>query len=133
MHPLGAVCRERHHRRDTFRARGHHEQTIETHRNAGTVGKPVAQGGEQALVTAHLMALKGIRERVTDEDRLFAIDWAIRGLEAQTNPVTVDAAKLASYAGEYGPRSLIFEDGELYYQRQGRQPIRTIPLSDELS
>jgi len=87
---------------------------------------------EMALDTAHLIALKKIREKETDEDRQFAIDWAILGLEAKTDPAEVDATILASYAGSYGPRKLIFEDGVLYYQRDGRQRLPTIPLSDHL-
>jgi hypothetical protein len=87
---------------------------------------------ELALDTAHLLALKKIREKETDEDRQFAIDWAILGLEAKTNPATVDDATLARYAGAYGPRNLVFENGVLYYQRDGRPRLRTIPLSDRL-
>jgi hypothetical protein len=85
-----------------------------------------------ALDTAHLMALKKIREKETDEDRQFAIDWAIVSLEAKTNPVSVDDATLAKYAGRYGPRTLTFEDGVLYYARDGRPRLRTVPLTDHL-
>jgi hypothetical protein len=90
----------------------------------------VEQGA--GLATAHLMALRKIRERETDEVRLYTLDWHIQGLEAQLNPVTADPAVLESYAGTYGPRSLTFENGELWYHRAGRPLRRAIPMTERL-
>ncbi|UCC73430.1 MAG: S41 family peptidase [Gemmatimonadota bacterium] len=90
----------------------------------------VAQG--VALETAHLMALRKIRENETDEGRLYALDWHIEGLEAQLNPVTIDPEVLASYAGTYGPRTLTFADGELWYHRAGRPRRHAIPMTERL-
>jgi len=85
-----------------------------------------------ALETAHLMALREIREGETDEGRLYTLDWHIRGLEAELNPVSIDPAVLESYAGSYGPRTLTFEDGELWYHRAGRPLRRAIPMTERL-
>jgi hypothetical protein len=92
----------------------------------------VAVAQEVALETAHLMALRRIRERETDEGRQYTLDWHIQGLEAELNPVTVDPAVLESYAGTYGSRSLAFEDGELWYHRAGRPLRRAIPMTERL-
>jgi hypothetical protein len=85
-----------------------------------------------ALETAHLMALRKVLEGETHEGRLYTLDWYIQGLEAQLNPVTVDPDILASYAGSYGPRTLTFEDGELWYHRAGRPLRRVIPMTERL-
>ena len=85
-----------------------------------------------ALETAHLMALRKVREGETDEGRLYTLDWHIQGLEAQLNPVTVDPDVLALYAGSYGPRTLTFENGELWYHRAGRPLRRVIPMTERL-
>jgi hypothetical protein len=87
---------------------------------------------DQALETAHIMALEKIKEGETDEERLFAVDWAIQGLKAQLEPTSVDPARLQTYAGEYGPRTLTFTDGQLIYQREGRPAFRAIPMSETL-
>ncbi len=87
---------------------------------------------EQALETAHLMALRELREGETDPRQHFALDWAIAGLEAQLNPVTVDPAVLASYTGTYGPRTLSVQDGQLVYQRAPNAPMTAIPMGDAL-
>jgi hypothetical protein len=47
-------------------------------------------------------------------------------------PAGVEPEILESYAGKYGPRTIIFENGELYYQRTGRPKYRLIPLSNYL-
>ena len=39
---------------------------------------------------------------------------------------------MASYAGQYGPRVLTFEDGKLFYQREGRQKYELIPMAEDL-
>ncbi len=92
----------------------------------------VAVPSEQALETAHMMALREIRAEVTDEGRLSAIDWAIAGLEAELNPTSADRDLLMSYAGKYGPRTLTFENGKLYYQRADGPRMHAIPMSDTL-
>jgi hypothetical protein len=92
----------------------------------------VAVAQEVALETAHLMALRGIRESETDEGRLYTLDWHIQGLEAELNPVALEPAVLESYAGTYGPRTLTFEDGKLWYHRAGRPLRQAIPMTDRL-
>ncbi|MDX1385772.1 MAG: hypothetical protein R3190_19120 [Thermoanaerobaculia bacterium] len=47
------------------------------------------------------------------------------------DPVEVPAERLASYAGSYGPRRLRVEGPELVYQREGREPYRLLPLSED--
>jgi hypothetical protein len=78
------------------------------------------------------MALRGIRESETDEARQYTLDWHIRGLAAELNPVAVEPAVLESYAGTYGPRTLTFEDGQLWYHRAGRPLRRAIPMTERL-
>jgi hypothetical protein len=86
---------------------------------------------EDALARAHLLALRRMREDEPSQTRRFTIEWIIAGLESEMNPIDVDPGLLASYAGTYGPRKLIFEDGKLFYQRVG-PPIEAIPMSERL-
>jgi hypothetical protein len=92
----------------------------------------IAVPAEQALDQAHIMALRKLRERESDKGRAAALDWAIQGLEATLNPVSVDARTLRSYAGTYGPRRLSLENGVLWYQRESRPRMRAIPMTDHL-
>jgi len=92
----------------------------------------IAVPQEQALDVAKLEALKKLKEKATDEERKQVLAWDIQSLESVINPVTVDPAILQKYVGVYGPRTIIFEDGELYYQRVDRPKYKLIPMADDL-
>jgi len=92
----------------------------------------VAVPSEEALDHAYLLAVRNLKEKAVDERRAASLEFVIAGLEAKLNPVTVSDDVLGSYAGTYGPRKLSFEDGQLWYQRQGNQRMRAIPLTKTL-
>ena len=37
-----------------------------------------------------------------------------------------------SYAGNYGPRKISYEEGNLYYQREGRAKYKLVAMTDDL-
>jgi len=86
---------------------------------------------EEALTVAHLEALKKLAEDATEEDRE-PLNWAMAGLNAKLHPVEVDPTVLRSYAGVYGPRTITYEQGELFYQREDRPKYRMIPMAEDL-
>lgn len=99
----------------------------------GTGVEPdVAVPADQALDAAHMMALEEMRKELPEGEVPFALDWAIEGLRARLNPVTLEPATLEGYAGQYGPRRLWVEDGALHYQRdEGKVWIAT-PMTETL-
>jgi len=86
---------------------------------------------EGALEVAHVEALKEILKTVIDEDRKGGLIWTIANMEAMLNPATVDDATMQKYAGVYGPRTIMYENGKLYYQREGRPKFWMIPMTDD--
>jgi len=60
-----------------------------------------------------------------------AIPWIKDMIEAEENPVTVEKERLEKYAGDYGPRHVRLKEGRLYYQREGRQEYRLVPLKQD--
>jgi hypothetical protein len=92
----------------------------------------VAVASEEALEHAYLLAVRKLKQEATDERRAASLDFVIAGLEARLNPVDPSDAVLRSYVGTYGPRRLTFEDGQLWYQRQGNPRMRAIPLTETL-
>jgi hypothetical protein len=85
---------------------------------------------EKALDVAHLEALKKLSEKEEDPDRLAQINWAMEGKQIALNPVKVEASELRKYVGQYGPRKIWVEGGELYYQREDRPKYSLIPMGD---
>jgi hypothetical protein len=86
---------------------------------------------EKALDVAHLEALKKLSEKSTDPDRQAELKWALDGKHAELNPVTIEVSKLRACTGQFGPRKITLEDGELYYQREDRPKYRLIPMGDD--
>lgn len=86
----------------------------------------------KALETAHLEALKKLMAKATDEEQKQRIKWTMETAEALAHPVTVEATALKGYVGSYGPRTLSFENGSLYYQREGRPKYKMVPMSGDL-
>jgi len=87
---------------------------------------------EDALTTAHMRALEKLAATTKDKNDKFRYEWYAESLKSGLNPVKVKPETLRSYAGKYGPRTITFESGELYYQRVGRPKYRMIPMSKDL-
>ncbi len=81
---------------------------------------------------AYQDALKKILARTDDEDEKMQVAWVIETIDSKLHPPEIDLSKLANYAGAYGPRIVSFEDGALYYQREGRPKYRMIPMANDL-
>ncbi|NNF34110.1 MAG: S41 family peptidase [Saprospiraceae bacterium] len=84
----------------------------------------------KALETAHVEALKKMKESRSKDDQ-FSLQWAIDGLKAKANPIEIDADILEQYAGNYGPRMIKYENGSLFYQREGNPRYMLIPMSTD--
>lgn len=85
-----------------------------------------------ALDVAYIEALKKMAEKATDPEIKGSLLFTIETKEALRNPVSVDEGTLKSYAGGYGPRKIVFENGSLYYQRENRPKMKMIPMAVDL-
>jgi hypothetical protein len=83
----------------------------------------------KAYDVAYLEAVKRIKARTTDEERLAELDWIVPDLEANLNPVIVAEDVLRSYVGEYGPAEVTFDHGSLLARAPNRRPMKLIPMS----
>jgi hypothetical protein len=86
---------------------------------------------EEALDVAYKMALDSLMETEENEDILNSLKWASQGLEAKIHPVKLDEKTMQLYAGTYGPRTISFEDGKLYYQRTERPKMLMKPITKD--
>lgn len=91
----------------------------------------VATSKEEAFDHAYLLALEKLIKKTTDEERKQLITWAYDGLNAKQNPMTVPEKTLKTYTGTYGPRTITLENGQLYYQREDRDKMRMIPMTED--
>lgn len=90
----------------------------------------IAVPQEQALDVAYVEALKKLEQKTEDPDRKAQFKWITEGLQIKLNPVTVPESQLQAYIGQYGPRKIWVENGNLYYQREDRPKYKLIPMGD---
>ncbi|HEX8063652.1 MAG TPA: S41 family peptidase [Allosphingosinicella sp.] len=93
---------------------------------ARTVEAPV----ETALETAHVHAVRKLAA-AADPGRRARLEALAAGLEAVSRPGKPGSA-LAAYAGSYGERSIIVEDGKLWYRQEERPRRLMVPLGGHL-
>lgn len=84
----------------------------------------------QAFDMAYMIALDSLVKTEENEDIKTGLLWARDGLKAKLNPVKIDKELMQKYAGTYGPRTISFEDGKLYYQREDRPKFKMIPINE---
>jgi len=96
----------------------------------GTGVKPdIEVPAAQALTVARIEALKKLRDKAVDEHRKGRYEWELQAQETELNPIQIDLGTLQKYAGTYGPRKFTLENGELFYQREGRPKYKMIPIT----
>lgn len=94
------------------------------------VGPHIAVPAADALDVAYIKALESLMKKNKDESLQAFYRWPIAELSIKTNPVSLDANTLKSYAGNYGPRKVTFENGKLFYQRDSGTKYELVPYSD---
>ena len=90
----------------------------------------VAIAKDKALDMAYMLALDSLLKTEENEDIITGIAWARDGLKAKLKPMSIDEKILKKYVGTYGPRNILFEDGELFYQREDRPKMKMIPVNE---
>lgn len=83
-----------------------------------------------ALDEALLVAYDSLMRKTVDPDKKFAYQWSLEGLQAKINPPKIDESVMKKYAGTFEVRTLTFENGDLYYQREGRPKFKMIPMNE---
>ena len=83
-----------------------------------------------ALDAATGLALTGLLQRADADpvDRA-GWEWAQAGIEARLHPATIPAARLRRWAGSYGGRIILFEDGGLVWRRSNGQKVKLSPMT----
>lgn len=87
---------------------------------------------KEALEVARLEAMKELLKGEDDDKIKQILAWDVETLEAELSPVSIASGILRKFAGVYGSRIVIYEDGELFYQREGRSRYRMIPMAEDL-
>lgn len=96
------------------------------------VSPHIAVKQEEALTTAHILALESLCESSKDDQLRNNYNWSINGLKAKDESVNPDISILKSYVGKYGPRMITMEDNTLSYQREGGNKYALKAMTDNM-
>lgn len=96
----------------------------------GTGVKPdIEVSAKDALITAQIKAIEKMASMTTNNQEYL---WQLDGLKVKQNPTKVDVQVLKTYIGKYGQRKIFFENEILYFQREGQEKRKLIPISQVL-
>ncbi len=95
------------------------------------VSPDVEINSNKALTKAHILALESIKEKSNNEDYKSLYGWIIESLTATLDDINLTTELLESYAGNYGERVIFYENGKLFYQRNGRQKFELTPMTED--
>jgi hypothetical protein len=90
-----------------------------------TIPAPVGD----ALPVAHAVAAERIAAQPGPDQRRYA--WLAESLKAHIQPAEL-ADKPQAYVGRFGDRTIRVADGAILYQRDGRPPVKLLPLARDL-
>lgn len=88
----------------------------------------IKTSANKALLEAHIKALDSLKNESEDVDSKNYFDWHLKALLVKKNPVRIASSVLETYSGNYGIRSVSFEDDNLFYQRKNSAKYKLIPL-----
>lgn len=96
------------------------------------VAPDTAVEAPRALLTAHAAALAALAAKALEPEDRARLEFARQTVEAQLHPYALDTASFGEYVGGYGPRKITVDGGTLYYQREGRDRLKLVPIGADL-
>lgn len=86
---------------------------------------------DKALKTAYREALAKLVKETEDEQTRYGLNWALTGVEADLNPVELDANVMKKCTGKFGQIQIVYENGGLYALR-GDEKFSMLPMTKDL-
>ena len=83
----------------------------------------------EAIQIAQIKAIEKLATSTPDNRQYL---WQLDGLKGRLYPAQIAIETLKDYVGKYGPRKIFIEDGSLYFQREGSEKHKLIPIAQDL-
>lgn len=85
---------------------------------------------DDALKTAHSLALESALKKAKDPEEKRLITWSIETVKANIKPFPLPVEKMQTYVGSYGERKIALENNQLVYSRNTRR-FKLIPMAED--
>jgi retinol-binding protein 3 len=83
-----------------------------------------------ALDKAMEIVFDSLARKTQDPGKKFQYQWQLDVLKAKSNPPVISESTMKNYAGVYEFRTITFENGDLYYRREGRPKFKMVPMNE---
>lgn len=87
---------------------------------------------DNALETAELHFFDQAFLSVKDTIQKKSLQWQLDLLKSVNHPLQLDSAAMMKFVGFYGPYSILFKNGDLYYQKLGKAKFQLFPLTNSI-
>ena len=95
-------------------------------------GPPYRGPRTGSALTAHIAALDSLEARAENEGIRGELAWARQEIESHLNPIELVPDEMADYTGTFGPRRILVEDNQLFYQREERPKMPLVLMGEDL-
>ncbi len=85
---------------------------------------------DEAKDIAYESILTKLKAESGDPIDQFMYEWVLDGMQLEDNQYTLSKRQMKSFTGTYGPRTIRYRDGKLYYQRTGPE-YALIPYKED--
>jgi len=94
------------------------------------VDPDIAVESSKAFDKAYKTILDSLSATTVDSDMKYKIEWAKDGLALKEGGYEIKTKELADYAGQYGQRTVIYKNNQLFYKRTDKE-TKMIPISKD--
>ncbi|HEU4790579.1 MAG TPA: S41 family peptidase [Flavobacterium sp.] len=86
---------------------------------------------DDALFTAQIKALEKLAAKESKNSNK-KYSWLLTSLKAKQYPLVLKTKESENYIGKFGPRIIIYENGNLYYQPDAIRKFKMLPLEKDI-
>jgi hypothetical protein len=83
-----------------------------------------------ALETAEIKIFENAFKSLKDSASIKKLKWQFDLLQSINHPASLDTVTLLKFAGNYGPYSLRYNNGNMYYHKTGKATFQLLPMTE---
>jgi hypothetical protein len=84
-----------------------------------------------ALETAEIKIFEKAFQTIKDSASIKNLKWQFDLLQSINHPLSLDTTTLLKFAGNYGPYTIRYNNGNLYYHKTGKATFQLLPMNQK--
>ena len=84
---------------------------------------------DRAQELAEIRIFEDAFEKTKDSTEIKKLKWQLDIIQSMHHPLQLDTTTLIKFSGFYGPFTITFANGSLYYQKTGKAKFALVPMT----